>query len=135
MKKLIMFILVASMMALTPLVASAADQVEGSVQGFQCVTQGKTCPVGAEDPLADVERVFVVLSKDNTYYFVPNVDRAVLSRHINERVKVTGMMNNKYNAITAEKIESYSGGKWRVVWTMKMVEDMLDDLHITAPRP
>jgi hypothetical protein len=135
MKKLLMFVLFASMIALSPMAASAADMVEGSVQGFQCVSQGKVCPVGSEDPMADVERVFVVLAKDNSYYFVPNVDRAVMARHINDRIKVSGVMNSKYNSITAEKIEKFMNGEWRVVWTPKMVGDILDELHITAPRP
>ena len=99
MKRVIMFFLVASIVAFMPLVASAADTVEGSIQGFTCVTQGKVCPAGQEDPMAAAERVFVVLTKDNTYYFVPNVDRAVLARHLNERVKISGKINSKYNSI------------------------------------
>jgi len=129
MKKILMFALVISVLAMTPVIASAAS-VEGSVQGYQCVTQGTTCPVGYEDPMAAVERVFVVLSSEEMgkYYFVPNVDRAALARHINERVKVTGKMSMKYNSIAATKIEAFQGGKWVTVWTAKMESSLLKKL-------
>lgn len=130
MKKVMMFILAVSMVAFMPLVASAADQIEGSIQGFTCVTQGKVCPVGQEDPMAAAERVFVVLTKDNNYYFVPNVDRAVLARHLNERVKISGKINAKYNAINADKIEAFSGGAWKSAWTMTSQQEMLDTLGL-----
>jgi len=120
MKKIMMFILVVSVLAVSPVVASAAT-VEGSVQGFTCVTQGITCPVGKEDPMAAAEKVFVVLSSEaaGKYYFVPNVDRAAMARHINERVKVTGKLSDKYNSITASKIEAWKNGIWVLVWTQK----------------
>lgn len=130
MKKIILFVLVISMLAITPFAAMAADSVEGSVQGYQCVTQGITCPVGQEDPLAAVEDVFVILSSEKMgkYYFVPNVDRAVLSRHINERVKVTGKMSDKYNSLAATEIEAFKGGKWVTVWTSRMEANLLKKL-------
>ena len=60
-KKLSLLILACSMALLIPGLAFG-DEVEGSVQGFRCVTQGKICPVGKEDPMAAVENVFVVLT-------------------------------------------------------------------------
>jgi len=133
MKRLVMFFLVASIVAFMPLVASAADTIEGSVQGFTCVTQGKVCPVGQEDPMAAAERVFVVLTKDNKYYFVPNVDRAVMARHLNERVKVIGKLNPKYNAIDASQIDAYENGKWNTAWTMKTQQEITNDLMKGIP--
>lgn len=130
MKKIILFVLAISMLAVTPFAAVAADTVEGSVQGYQCVTQGITCPVGKEDPMAAVERVFVILSSDKMgkYYFVPNVDRAVLARYINERVKITGKMNEKFNSIGAKKIEAFKNGSWITVWTQKDQDDLFRKL-------
>lgn len=130
MKKFIFFVLAVSMLVIIPAAAMAADSVEGSVQGYQCVTQGITCPVGQEDPLAAVEKVFVVLSGDKMgkYYFVPNVDRATLARHINERVKVMGKKSDKYNSITASEIDAFVNGKWVTVWTTKMESDLFRKL-------
>jgi len=127
MKKILMFALVLSVLAMTPVIASAAS-VEGSIQGYQCVTQGTTCPVGMEDPMAAVEDVFVLLEKSGKYYFVPNVDRAVLARHINERVKISGSMSDKYNSITADQIDAFQGGNWKTVWTTKWESQILRKL-------
>ena len=107
---------------------AVAGMVEGSIQGFTCVTQGKVCPVGKEDPMAQAERVFVVLTKGKDYYFVPNVDRAVLARHLNERVKITGNVATNYPSIEAEKIEVFKKGAWKMTWdetTQKQIDDLL----------
>ena len=129
MKKIMMFVLVISVLAIAPIAASAAS-VEGSVQGFTCVTQGITCPVGMEDPMAAAEKLFVVLSADadGKYYFVPNIDRAAMARHINERVKVTGKVSEKYNSIQAKKLEAWKNGIWVTVWTQKNQDRVLRDI-------
>ena len=94
MKKISLLCVIAFVFVLLPVCATAGS-VEGSVQGFACVTQGTTCPVGKEDPMAAVERVFVVLTKGGDYYFVPNVDRAAMARYINLTVRVTGTVSTK----------------------------------------
>jgi hypothetical protein len=83
-----------------------------------------------EDPMAAAERVFVVLTEDNTYYFVPNVDRAVLARHINDRVRVSGELNTKFNAITADTIEEYSKGTWKTTWTYRDQLETIEKIMI-----
>ena len=112
MNKIIIILLALFVMALTPAWA-IADTVEGSVQGFTCVTQGKICPAGKEDPVVAAERLFVVLTKDDGYYFVPNVDRAVLARHINDQVRVRGTINTKFHSIVADEIEVLKKGAER----------------------
>jgi hypothetical protein len=107
-----------------PLHAESA-QVEGTVQGFLCVTMGKTCPVGKEDPVIAAEKVFVVLSDDEEYYFIPNLDRAIMARHINEMVRVTGSLNEKFHSIKAESFSVYSDGKWRTTWSNEMSQDTI----------
>jgi hypothetical protein len=53
----------------------------------------------------------------NKYYFVPNVDRAVLARCINQRVRVTGKISQKYPAIIrALKIDIFINGDWLTKW-------------------
>ena len=118
MKKISMLILALAVLVFVPVLATAAT-VEGTIQGFNCVTQGKVCPVGKEDPMAAAERVFVVLTPDNTYYFVPNVDRAVLARRINDRVRITGDVNMKFNSINATKIEVFMKGVWQETWSQE----------------
>lgn len=106
---------------LAPTLALAAPvTINGTVQGFNCVTQGRTCPIGQEDPLVATENVFVLLTPDNKYYFVPNVDRAVMARHVAEQVQIRGDLNVQQSAIRAESIAVSRNGQWRVVWSPQM---------------
>jgi hypothetical protein len=123
-----MFILVSGWSEAAKRWQDSRDMVEGSVQGFTCVTQGKLCPVGMEDPMAAAERVFVVLTKGKEYYFVPNVDRAVMARHINDRVRFYGKLNSRFNAIEANQIDVFKRGAWRTTWTFSWQQRMDEDL-------
>ena len=125
MKKISVLILSLIVLVGLPTVA-LSGQIEGSIQGLNCVLTGKVCPVGQEDPMAAAERVFVILTKANTHYFVPNVDRAVLARHINERVRITGDIGSKYNAISAKKIEAFRKGAWKMTWTLQAQMELED---------
>ena len=127
MKKFSLLILALLVLIIFPTWA-VAGSVEGSVQGFTCVTQGKVCPTGKEDPMAAVERVFVVLTTGKSYYFVPNVDRAVLARHINSRVRVSGTVASNYPSIEANKLEVFSKGAWKTTWSLAMQEEIATDL-------
>ncbi len=129
MKKLSVIIVSLFVLVLLP-VWAVAGTVEGSVQGFTCVTQGKVCPVGKEDPMIAAERIFVILTKGGSYYFVPNVDRAILARHINEQVRVTGDVSAKYPSIVANKIEAYKRGAWKTTWTKRAQDEVREFLGL-----
>ncbi len=91
--------------------------IEGTIQGFNCISSGKTCPIGMEDPVAATETVFVLFTKKSDFYFIPNLDRALLSRKINKIVRVTGKKNAKSKSLTAEKFEVLEkDGTWRKIW-------------------
>ena len=88
--------------------AMAADTtVEGTVSGYTCVVLGKACPVDREDPVIAAEKVFVVVKADGTYYLVPNIDRAILARHLTEKVRVNGELDEKYKSIQAKSLEVF----------------------------
>jgi len=127
MKKLSVIMVSLFVLVLLP-VWAVAGTVEGSVQGFTCVTQGKVCPIGKEDPMIAAERIFVVLTKGGSYYFVPNVDRAILARHINEQVRVTGDVSAQYPSIVANKIEAFKKGAWKTTWTQRAQDEVRDFL-------
>ena len=93
--------------------------IEGTIQGFNCISMGKTCPVGAEDPLIETERVFVLYTKEGKHYLVPNLDRAIMARHINEIVRITGPASEKFNSMQAEKLEVLKNGVWKTTWPIK----------------
>lgn len=94
--------------------------IEGTIQGLNCISTGKTCPVGREDPLVATERFFVLYTKDADFYMVPNMDRAVLARHINEIVRISGKLHVKYKSINAKKFEVLKEGKWVKTWPYPM---------------
>ena len=130
MKKSMVSLMVVAMLLMVPVFAIGAS-LTGSVQGFMCVTQGKVCPIGKEDPMAAVENVFVLLvdAASGEYYFVPNVDRAVLARHINEMIKIEGAVDMKTKSITATDI--YRGTT--KVWSNNLMDDVYRDLRFHAP--
>ncbi len=134
MKRLSMIVLSLAVLSLSPVLANA-ETIEGTVQGFSCITSGKACPHGQEDPLAAVESVFGVYTTDSKFYFVPNVNRSVLTRHINRPVKVTGTLNKQYSSIEAEKIEDKDDkGKWKTTWSLEAQERMFNDIYRNRPK-
>ena len=122
MKKVFVPALLGLLLFLAPVFASAAT-FSGSIQGFNCVTLGKTCPIGMEDPMAAAENVFVLLvdAAKGDYYFLANVEREALVRHINEQIKVTGDLDKKYRTI---KVKEIANSKGKVVWSKAMQDEM-----------
>jgi hypothetical protein len=130
MRKLFKTTIIGILFLLVPVFAMAAS-VTGSIQGFNCVTQGKVCPIGKEDPVAAAENLFVLLVDASTgdYYFIPNVDRAVLARHLNTQVTIDGAVDKKMKTIKATDI-SASGKK---AWSANMQDEIYKDLWGSGP--
>ena len=126
MKKFWVPMIIGIVFMMAPVMAIGAS-LTGTIQGFNCVTQGKVCPIGMEDPIIAAENVFVLLvdAAKGEYYFVPNVDRGILARHINEQVKIDGRVNEKMKSIHATDI--YVKGKkvWDANLESKIYEDLL----------
>lgn len=115
-KKISLFFVIGCLFVLIPVWATAAT-VEGTIQGYDCVITGTVCPVGKEDPYVATQKVFIILTQGKDYYFVPNVDRSILARHVNQKVRVSGDLSSKYNSIKAETIESMEKGAWKLAWS------------------
>jgi len=126
MKKLVS-IVIFSLMVLVPAMAIGGT-LTGTVQGFNCVTQGKVCPVGSEDPMVAAERTFVLHIEGTNYYFVPNLDRAIMARHIGEMVKVEGKKSEEFKSINAEDLYVKKGGSWQKVWSQNRQDEIYDDI-------
>ncbi len=79
-----------------------------------------------EDPVIAAENAFVLLvdAAKGEYYFVPNVDRGILARHINEQVKIDGTVNAKMKSIKATDI--YVKGK--KVWSLDLEDKIYQDI-------
>ena len=143
MKSLFVVMTMVVALAFSATAARAADStVEGTVSGYTCVVLGKACPVDREDPVIAMEKVFVVVKGDGSYYLVPNVDRAILARHLTEKVRVTGRLDEKYNSVQANKLETYwtesryartqdptrvspllTTDGWKTVWSQAMEDE------------
>jgi hypothetical protein len=112
--------LAAISLLVTPLVSVAEEMtVDGTIAGYNCVVRGIACPIDAEDPVIAAENVFVLSVKDG-YYLLPNLDRAVLARHINEKARVKGDWDKKYNSIDVDTFEVKKGEKWTMAWSKRM---------------
>lgn len=125
MKKFWVPMIIGIVFMMAPVMAIGAS-LTGSIQGFNCVTQGKICPIGMEDPVIAAEQVFVLLvdAAKGEYYFVPNVDRGIMARHINETVKIEGTVNAKMKSIKATNI--YVKGK--KVWALDLQDKIYQDI-------
>jgi len=118
--------LLATVLAL-PVVVSAAT-VEGKMNGISCAVAGVFCPVDKLDPMVALETDFVVQQPDGSFYVIPNVDRAVKARLVLDDVVVTGDINDRYKTIRANEIAVNRGGEMKTVWTLKMQEELREEL-------
>jgi hypothetical protein len=130
MRKALVPMFIGIVFLMLPVLAIGAS-ITGSVQGFSCVTQGKICPVGQEDPIIAAENVFVILvdAAKGDYYFVPNMDRGILARHINTEVKIDGDVNSKMKSIRATDLYVMAADKsWKKVWSRNKQDEIYRDL-------
>ncbi|MBU4563880.1 MAG: hypothetical protein KMY53_09320 [Desulfarculus sp.] len=117
------------MILLTAAQAPAAQRWQGSIQGLACVTQGKVCPINMEDPLIALEKTFVLLLADGSWYYLPNLDRAILARHLNRPVAVEGVLEAGSKAIMVNKLLVKRGDDWREAWSPEMERELLEQLQ------
>ncbi len=130
MRKVLVPMVIGMVLLMAPVFAIGAS-ITGSVQGFNCVTQGKLCPIGKEDPVIAVENVFVILvdAAKGDYYFVPNMDRGILARHINTQVKIDGDVNAKMKSVRASDLYAMAADKsWKKVWSMDKQDEIYREL-------
>lgn len=115
---------------LFPGAASAADVVEGKMNGLQCAQEGIVCPVEDIDAVVQLESDFVVMQPDGTFYSIPNLDRAVKARYMLDNVRVTGKIHDRYKSIVAEKLEVEDGSNWRTTWSPDVQKRVYWDLRL-----
>jgi hypothetical protein len=130
MKKNFTTMIIGVVFLMVPVFAIGAT-LTGSIQGFNCVTAGKVCPIGMEDPVIAAENMFVLLvdAAKGDYYFVPNVDRGILARHINQEVIITGTVDAKMKSIKASEI-TVAGKK---VWSSDLEDSIYKDIFGGRP--
>ena len=101
-----------------------SGQWEGTIQGLSCAMHGKVCPTGMEDPYIAVEDNFVLYSDKGTWFLLPNINKGVMIRNLNEPVRVLGTKNEKHPAINVDEFQVRRNGEWKTVWTEEMEENV-----------
>ncbi|MCB2225798.1 MAG: hypothetical protein KQH53_03900 [Desulfarculaceae bacterium] len=133
----ILFIALALALVAAVAVAQApakSGEWQGSIQGLNCVTRGQLCPINMEDPLIALEKTFVLYVKDGEFYYLPNLDRAILARHLNRPVKVAGVLESGGKSILVEHLYFSRDGKWRETWSPVMERELLEQLNTWGQR-
>jgi hypothetical protein len=57
------------------------------------------------------------------------VDRAVLSRYINQKIRVTGEKNSEYKSIQANQIQRMRKGSWEDAWSRAGEEELIKEME------
>ena len=124
------FAALALLLALTvAAVPAGAGSWEGSIQGLNCVTRGQVCPINMEDPLVALEKTFDLLVGGGEFYYLPNLDRAILARHLNRAVRVEGRLRPGSKSITVDKLMVSRGRAWREVWSPQLERELAEQLQ------
>ncbi len=97
----------------------ADDMVEvtGTIQGLLSTCAAETCTPREEVIIAAMEDIFVLVSDEGRYYLLSNIKHSVLSRHLNDPVKVVGTLTLEGNAIQVETAEVLEKGEWLTFWS------------------
>ena len=110
---------IVSIVFLCPLTVNAGKQqtVEGHMEGLDCVVSGHVCPMDNLDPHIVYEPDFVLHQGGTKYYLLLDVPREVKARYVKSKIRVTGEVRAKYNAIKVDKLEVERAGKFQKVWS------------------
>lgn len=134
MKKIWVPIIIGMAFLITPVIAMGAS-FTGSIQGFNCVTEGKICPIGKEDPVIAGESLFVLLidAAKSDYYVIGNVNRGVLARRFNEQVKIDGKVDMKTKSIAASDLYVMGKNKqWVKTWSSNKFDSIYREMWSPA---
>lgn len=116
-----------SLLFLPALALSAKSEVSGTINGYSCTVKNAKCPADKMDPHLATEHDFVLMMEDGKHLLITNVSDSVLSRHVLEKVKISGDVNEKYGSIKASKISVMKGERYVQVWSkeeeLKAIQD------------
>ena len=113
-------------------------KVEGTIQGLLSTCAGETCTPREEVIIAAMEDTFVLVSDEGKYYLLPNIKNSVLSRYLNDPVRVVGTLTLEGAAIHADTAEALEKGEWLTFWSPEIEERAelkSEQLNIKTPLP
>jgi hypothetical protein len=130
---LILSLLVSAVLML-PLMAQAAERIEGKMNGLQCAITGYVCTIDERDPMIALESDFVVQQPDGEYYIIPNIDRALKAKYFLEEVAVVGDVNERYKSVTADEfLVKQPDGTYLQVWSVEREQQQREQLYGPSP--
>jgi hypothetical protein len=94
-----------------------AETITGTINGHACAHADRTCPVDRLDPHIALERDFVLQTPKGAYFFLSNVPRDTKVRHALKKARVTGALDDRYNAVVVDELQIEENGVFRTVWT------------------
>lgn len=134
MNKLLVSTIIGATMLLMPVFAMATS-LTGTIQGYNSVASAKVPPPGKEVHIpahvAATETAFVLLEDGvkGKHYLIKNVDRTVLAKLINHKVKIEGGVNMVSETIAASDIYAVASSKSLTkVWSSNLWDDIHRDI-------
>ena len=100
-------------------VAIQAETITGRINGHGCAHAGGICPLDRFDPHIALERDFVLQKADGNYLFLTNVPRDTKVRHALKKARVTGELDDRYNAIVVDELQVEQEGEFETVWSQR----------------
>ncbi len=76
-----------------------------------------TVEVDRLDPHIALERDFVLQKPNGDYFFLTNLPRETKVRHALKKARVTGKLDECYNAVVVDELQIEDSGGFRTVWT------------------
>jgi hypothetical protein len=104
--------------------AQETVKVEGTIQGLLSTCAGETCTPREEVIIAAMEDTFVLVSDEGKYYLLPNIKNSVLSRYLNDPVKVSGFLTLEGTALQVGTAEVLERGEWVTFWSPEIEEQI-----------
>ncbi|WP_290653055.1 hypothetical protein [Aquisalimonas sp.] len=117
-------------LASTTLHAEDTATLSGFINGYECASVGTTCPVDGADPRISIQSAFVIQQPDGEYYLLTGVPRDVEVRHVNKNVRVTGTLQEQYNAFRVDEFHVRTDdGDYETVWSEEMAQEEREQLE------
>ena len=117
----IMIVLSLSMIIPATVMAEKDVSYEGTFQGAMCIHYKKDCPT--DDVHLAIENDFVLVLSNGEHYFLPNINRAIKVRYVDQTVRVSGKLEGE-QVIWVENLDVKKGNTYRNVWSWKERQEL-----------
>lgn len=105
--------------------AFCSDLFYGTIEGADCVVNKLKCAKSVNDPHLAMERDFVLVTGEGSYYFMPNLTRMHKQLAYKKQVRIKG--EKKGAAIVVEKFEVLKNNKYKCSWDQIAERETIND--------